>query len=204
MSAASAMRGFHAALAARLAGVPQVLVSIHGSHRDLQQPGNRLRRAVVAHGLEPATLSLATAIVTVCDYTARRDFLQRHRAKLLPPVPNGVPLPAPGRPHRAAVRAELGIGDERIAAACVSRLTLEKGYGDLAAALARLDAPDVPLDLVVVGGGDDDGSIRALVRRPAAHRRALRRPSARCEPIPGSGGPVRLPDLVGEPFQCAA
>ncbi|ADH90488.1 glycosyl transferase group 1 [Ancylobacter novellus DSM 506] len=154
--------GFHAALAARLAGVPQVLVSIHGSHRDLQQPRSRLRRAIVAHGLEPATLSLATAIVTVCDYAARRDFLQRHRAKLLPPVPNGVPLPALDRPRRAAVRAELGVGDDRIVAVCVSRLTPEKGYGDLAAALARLDGLDVPLDLVVVGGGDDDGSIRAL------------------------------------------
>lgn len=162
--------GFHAALAARIAGVPEILVSVHGSHRDLKRPASAWRHAVVTRILEPLTLSMATGITTVCSFAARRDFIQKHAAKLLPPVPNGVPLPALDKPARAQVRAELGIGPERCVVACVSRLTLEKGYSDLAEALRQIDTPSSALDVIIVGGGDEDGSIRALFS-PLAHIR---------------------------------
>lgn len=153
--------GFHAALAARLAGVPHVLVSIHGTHRDLHQGQASVRRWIVTRLLEPATLELATAVTTVCRSAAQREFLDPYRAKLWPSVPNGVILPA--RPDRrgAEVRTRLDIQEGRVVAATVSRLTLEKGYGDLAAALRLLDARGVEMDLIVVGGGDTDGAIQA-------------------------------------------
>ena len=35
--------GFHAALAAKIAGVPHILVSIHGTHRDLKYHSNPIK-----------------------------------------------------------------------------------------------------------------------------------------------------------------
>lgn len=154
--------GFHAALAAKLAGVPEILVSIHGTHRDLQLPGRRLQRWIVTRVLEPATLRLATAIVTVCRSAAQRDFLTPYRAKLLDPVANGVPLPDLPDLRGADVRHSLGIATDRLVLVVVSRMTVEKGYLDLADALKRLDDKGVTADLIAVGGGDDSGAIRNL------------------------------------------
>jgi len=49
--------GFRAALAARLAGCPRILVSIHGTVRDLNVPTSPRRTALVRL-VEPATLRL--------------------------------------------------------------------------------------------------------------------------------------------------
>ncbi len=152
--------GFHAALAARLAGVPHVLVSIHGTQRDLRQGSGGLRRWIVTRLLEPATLRLASAVTTVCGSAAERDFLRPYRTKMLPPVPNGVVLPLLPDSRGDAVREALAIPPDRPVAVTVSRLTLEKGYGDLAAALRLLGSREPAIELIVVGSGDADGAIR--------------------------------------------
>lgn len=153
--------GFHAAVAARIAGVPRILVSVHGTHRDIAKPASRFRRWIVTHLLEPMTLRLATHVTTVCQSAADRDFLQPYSGKLVPPVPNGVPLPPKPGPRDESARRKLGIEPDRLVGVCVSRLTREKGYSDLALALARLNLPQ-PLDFLIVGGGDESGAIRKL------------------------------------------
>lgn len=151
--------GFHAALAGRIAGVPRILVSVHGTQRDLVGD-NGLRRSVVVNFLEPATLRMADAVVTMCNSASRRDFLAPYRHKLLSPVPNGVALPLPGHVAALDIRRQLGIAPDRLVATIVSRLTEQKGYGDLAAALRRIERNgDAGIDLIIVGGGDDDGAI---------------------------------------------
>lgn len=151
--------GFHAALAGRIAGVPRILVSVHGTQRDLVGDGG-LRRSVVVNLLEPATLRMADAVVTMCHSASRRDFLAPYRHKLLSPVSNGVALPSPGDAAALDIRQRLGIAPDRVVATIVSRLTEQKGYSDLAAALHRIErSGDAGIDLIVVGGGDDDGAI---------------------------------------------
>lgn len=153
--------GFHAALAARIAGVPKILVSVHGTHRDLVAPPSPLRTAVVSRVLEPATLYMADAIVTVCESAARRSFLDPHRSKLLPPVGNGVVLPELSPVIREDVRAGLGIASDRLVGITVGRLTREKGIGDLAEALRGLEKTGVEMDVLVVGGGPDEAELRS-------------------------------------------
>lgn len=155
--------GFHGALAAWLARVPNVLVSIHGTHRDLVRPHGRLRRWLVTQLLEPLTLRLATHVTTVCEATGARSFLDPYRSKLLPPVPNGVVLPPPPTQDQDDAEGAAVKAHGRPIVVTVSRLSVEKGCEDLAAALHRIDSAGGPgFDLVVVGGGDSDGRIRAL------------------------------------------
>lgn len=165
--------GFHAVLAGRLAGVPKILLSVHGSQRDLIGRSS-LRRQLVVQVLERATLKMADAIVTVCDFAAQRAFLEPYRAKMLAPVPNGVSLPVLQRTQRAPLRSRLAIGQERVVAVVVARLTAQKGFADLAAALHCLDelSGSDGFELMIVGGGDVDGSIAAAfagLKKSKAH-----------------------------------
>ncbi|MEU8283045.1 glycosyltransferase [Micromonospora sp. NPDC048905] len=155
--------GFHGVLAARLAGCPRVLVTVHGTVRDLRQPGRPWRRRLLVHGAEPLTLRLASHVGTVCAYAAGRDFLSGLGAKFVGVIPNGVPLPT--RPHAARdrVRAELGLRPDDVAMIAVSRLTWEKGYGVLADAVRRLPPSATRRVLLVAGDGPDRDGIAAAL-----------------------------------------
>jgi glycosyltransferase involved in cell wall biosynthesis len=155
--------GFQAVLAARLAGCPNILVSIHGTVRDLTNPPHPLRRWVVAKALEPVTLCMATDIVAVCRAMEERSLLDPVRRKVRPFVTNGV-KPGPRVPieMRESLRAELGLDPDDVALIVVGRLSVEKGHIDLAQALARLDADVLAKAvLVLVGDGPDRESILA-------------------------------------------
>ena len=151
--------GFHGVLAARLAGVPRILVSIHGTVRDLKYSENWIRHMIVRDVLESATLSMATHIITVCEYAADREFLVPYRNKFVGVVPNGVDLPKVANHDRLTNRHKLGISKDAVVAVCVSRLTREKGYYLLAEAMRALPALRRPVKLLVVGDGPDRTSI---------------------------------------------
>lgn len=151
--------GFHGVLAARLAGVPRILVSIHGTVRDLKYSENQIRHAIVRDVLEPATLSMATHIITVCEYAAGREFLAPYQNKFVGVVPNGVDLPVVSNLDRLSNRHKLGISNDEVVAVCVSRLTREKGYFLLAEAMRALPALRHRMKLLVVGDGPDRTSI---------------------------------------------
>lgn len=157
--------GFHGALAARLAGVRRILVSVHGTVRDLQFPGSRVRNAVVRDVLEPATLRMASHILTVCHFAAEREFLNPYRNKLIGVVHNGVETPAQSGVRGARLRNQFGVASEDVVAVCVSRITREKGYFLLAEALSKLPVMDRSLHLWIVGDGPDRAEIEAAMPR---------------------------------------
>jgi glycosyltransferase involved in cell wall biosynthesis len=168
--------GFHAVLAARIAGCPRIVLSIHGTARDLTAPRRRLRRAILANILEPISLRAATRIVTVCDAMQRRTFLDPVRDRLGPAIPNGVELPAlPSTRTRGVLRAELGLRPDQIAHVSVGRLSVEKGHLELAAALAACDPGLLArVVLVLVGDGPDSAEIvAAYAAVPGLEVRAL-------------------------------
>lgn len=156
--------GFHGVLAAKLARVPNILVSIHGTYQDLKFPQNQWKTQIVKSILEPATLGLATHIATVCEFAAERRFLASFRHKFVGVVPNGVELP-PAAANRKSIRNKLNVPDDLPLAVCVSRITAEKGYAILAEALNDLDKKGLQFAVAVVGGGDESGAIQAMFKR---------------------------------------
>jgi glycosyltransferase involved in cell wall biosynthesis len=156
--------GFHAALAARLARRPVLLV-IHGTVRDLAAPKNKLRNAIVARVLEPMTLRMASRIVTVAAHPMERSFLRRHAPKLGTPIVNGTPpRDAISAAASARLRSHLGLADDDIVCVNVGRLSLEKGHRHLADAVkdraAELRA--AKFRLLLAGEGPDAEDIRVL------------------------------------------
>lgn len=157
--------GFHGVLAAKLGGADKVLLSIHGTQRDLQSAGGGLRRMIVARVLEPLSLMLADRITTVCEFAARRPFLNRFRHKLAPAIPNGVILPDEDKQGlRQSTRDALEIGADELIFLAVSRLSIEKGYEDLAQASALVAARGITAHIVVVGDGPDQERIEKALR----------------------------------------
>ena len=152
--------GFHAVLAARIAGVPRILLSIHGTCRDVSSPQNRVKNMIVSYMLEPLSMCMATHIATVCDAMIHRDFMAPHAGKVMGSVPNGVDLPLLAMSGSPGLRSRWGISDKSLIGICVSRVTVDKGYFVLAEALLRIDDNVSDLAIFIVGGGDHDGIIK--------------------------------------------
>ena len=147
--------GFHGALAAKLAGCPRILVSIHGTVRDLSEPAPTLRRRMLVGAIEPATLRMATHLATVCISAAQREFLDRYRSKVAGVVPNGVDVPEDVGRNRPRIRAELGLPANTVVCVVVGRLSVEKGHLVLADALQQLPERGSAITLLVIGDGPD-------------------------------------------------
>jgi glycosyltransferase involved in cell wall biosynthesis len=150
-------------LAARYAGVPIVLSTVHNSLFDYEVSRWRRRLYVLAERL---TSPLADRILCVSQAIAR-DLVERYHidAARTVVVHNGIDAWAfrPARPP-AAVRAELGIADGCRVIVMAGRMTAQKGWDVLLEAAARLAAARGDLAWVLVG----DGPLRAALTRRAA------------------------------------
>jgi glycosyltransferase involved in cell wall biosynthesis len=134
----------YGAPAARLAGA----AAIHTKHGI--NPGSRGHRF-----LRRAASELVSAFVAVSDTTAEQARAQRDVAPArLHTIPNGIRLDryAPDPAARAAVRAELGLGDAWVVGS-VGRLDSFKNQAMLVRAMAPLLSARVRLVLVGEGAG---------------------------------------------------
>ena len=136
--------GFLARIAARVAGVPKIAYTCHGFL--FNQPGPWQRRAA-SFVMEWIAGKVTDVHMTVSQEEAadaRRLWINRHSTA----IGNGRD---PARFHpdpagRARIRAELGVPDDRVVITVISRLVRHKGYPELLAAMADVDA-----ELWVVG-----------------------------------------------------
>lgn len=158
--------GFQAVLAARLACVPRVLVTVHGSSADAANEyptlPSRLRRWAVARILEPAALRLSDAVYCVCEAMERNPRIRKYSGgKLLGTIHNGVEL-LPPRPESHGLRASLGLGGRDVVLIYTGRIAVDKGLDVLASAMEMIVA-EVPagIKLVLVGDGPGFAGLRS-------------------------------------------
>jgi len=149
--------GVYGRIAARLAGVPNVVNTVHGLYA---QPDDSWARRSVVYGLEriAGRCSDAELLQNVEDLPVlRRLGIPDRKLHLLG---NGIDLAhfdarrvAPGT--RAGLRAEWGVPDDAVVCGVVGRLVWEKGYREVIEAARRLrtEAPNVRI--VVVGPADN-------------------------------------------------
>lgn len=144
--------GFHGVLAARLAGCRNVLVTVHGTHRDIAGASG-LKHFLMVRVMEPLTLRMASDVATVCEFTSRRRFIAKHATKLAPAIVNGVDMAEQPQVVRDRVRASWFADPQDVVLVSVGRLSCQKGLGDLARALAVLPV-DVKARVMMVVAGD--------------------------------------------------
>jgi glycosyltransferase involved in cell wall biosynthesis len=147
--------GIYGRIAARLAGVPHVVNTVHGLYAT---PADPLARRAVVYGLEAIAsrfshLELVQNVEDV-DLMRRTPLAPTAKIRLLG---NGIDITRfrsdlPPE-QREAVRAELGITPDAVAVVSVGRLVVEKGFVELFEASALLPDPYV---LVVIGPDDPE------------------------------------------------
>ena len=141
-------------IAALLAGVPSIVLTIHG-----HEPGGPVRWAL------DRVLHARTKRFVVFTEAQRRRFAREQHVPLerIAVIPNGA-LARPASASRDDVRRTLDIPDDAFAVYAVARLTEQKNHAALLAGLARAlraGAPDA--HLVLAGAGPLESALRAQV-----------------------------------------
>lgn len=145
--------GVYGRLAARAAGVPVVVNTVHGLYATTTDP---LAKRALVYGLEriAALCSHAELVQNPEDLEVlQRLRVPRDRLRLLG---NGIDLGRfePGRvadTEIAARRAEIGAADDDVVVGLVGRLVVEKGYREVIAAAQALRAELPRLRFVAIG-----------------------------------------------------
>lgn len=145
------------AWAARRAGYRRVVSTEH-----LPMVARKYKRFPVKFLFSPSI----DQVIVVAEAT-RRILSRRHGidSERIVVVPNGVPEPAPmAAEERSVLRASWGCRPSDLLLGITGQLTRRKGHHVLLRALAGalLARKAAPLRLVVTGGGEEEGALRAL------------------------------------------
>ncbi len=164
----TAKGGFLGRLAARIAGVPHVVHTLHGvTFHDHVPPVVRGFYVL----LERFAARYCDVMITVGEDVKRKYLAEAIGEKdQYVTIPSGMDTApfeeARANPadHRDAVRAEFGFAPDDLVLGMVSRLEPRKGYKYLLEAMRRL-APDFPhLKLLIVGEGRQHGELEHVAR----------------------------------------
>jgi glycosyltransferase involved in cell wall biosynthesis len=149
--------GLYGRVAARAAGVPGIVNTVHGLYAS---PEDRASRRAVVYALERAAslCSGAELVQNPEDFRVlARLGVPRHKLVLLG---NGVDLqrfrPAANEQDRRQARADLGVDDDAVVVGTVARLVWQKGFHELFEAAEQLRETQPDVVFVVVGGTDAD------------------------------------------------
>jgi glycosyltransferase involved in cell wall biosynthesis len=146
--------GVYGRLAARLAGVPVVVNTVHGLYAT---PEDSLLRRTAVYGLERtvSVCSQAELVQNIEDMETLARLRVPNRKLVL--LGNGVDLKRfhPQSPEvAAAARRSMGVTDGRVLVGVVGRLVWEKGFAELFDAARRLERSSPDVLIVVIGPGD--------------------------------------------------
>lgn len=153
--------GFHCAMAAKLAGCKHILVSIRGFSGDaINFPASK--RWVFNNIVEPLTLKIADKVHGISKYTVEQPMVKKyakgkaiHIYNLPPIVNNDVVL--------NDIRDELDLYKDDVLVSTVGRITVDKGFYELAGAIKQLK--DIPnLKFIIVGDGNYSNTFAKLVK----------------------------------------
>ena len=149
--------GLYGRVAARAAGVPGIVNTVHGLYAS---PEDRTARRALVYALERAAsvCSGAELVQNPEDFRVlARLGIPRRKLVLLG---NGVDLerfrPAADEQARRAAKADLGVEVDAVVVGTVARLVWQKGFHELFEAAERLRDALPNVVFVVVGGSDAD------------------------------------------------
>lgn len=148
--------GFHAVLAARLAGKKNILIAIRGYAGDTIGL-NPVKKFIFDYIFEPLTLKLSRNFYTVCNEAGKRKMVQKNVKKYIGVIPNAAPEISVTK-SREMVRKSIGVSLDSFAIVVVGRMVYDKGITYIADAIDEIGKDK--LTFVFVGDGPYEEKVR--------------------------------------------
>ncbi len=145
------LAGFHMALACKLAGIKNTVVTVHGFSGEAIG-FNPLKKIILTYLIEPLTLLLSKKIYGVSEYVVSRKVVRLFSYKCLGVIYNFPPA-LHITTNKNSIREELGLSSEAIIGVSVARITKDKGYHILDEAILNFK-DQKNLKFIIVGQGD--------------------------------------------------
>lgn len=140
--------GFHCVLAAKIAGIKNIVVTIHGFNGDSENI-SICKRIIFNKFVEPITLRLAKKIQIISvNYCKNRKMLKKISEKKLIQIYNMIPNSTEKKNN---FRKVLNISKNDIVILLASRLVYDKGYSDLIDAIKIIN--NSHLKFIIIGDG---------------------------------------------------
>lgn len=131
--------GFHAVLAARLAGKKNILVTIRGFSGDALNV-SFMKRFMLSQIFEPLTLKLCKKFYTVCEEAAEKKMVQQNIHKYLGVIHNAAPqITIDVADARQKTRKEYGFADDDFVIGISGRMVYDKGIDYISQAITDLE-----------------------------------------------------------------
>ena len=152
----AAVDGLNAIIAAKIAHVGKILVTVHGMYSDLIYIAP-IKKWISKNIIERLSFELADGISCVCKSAMEREYFEKYRDKMLPFVYNRMPKYELSKREkfRSEIREKYGISPKDIVGVYVGRMTKEKGLEILKRSLQELKK-NWPEDFTMLLVGDGD------------------------------------------------
>jgi glycosyltransferase involved in cell wall biosynthesis len=145
------LSGFHMAVACKLAGISNSVVTVHGFSGD-SIDFNPLKRLCLQYFFEPLTLLLVKKVYGVSAFVASRRVIRLFSWKSLGHIYN-FPPHAEKQISRAECRRKFGFQNTDIVIVSIARINKEKGYHILEAAIQEFKF-DKNVKFLIAGEGN--------------------------------------------------
>ena len=149
--------GLMALIAAKIARVPHICMSVHGMYSD-EVRINKIKKFISRRIIEPLSCSLADSIYMVYEGGTKRKKFKKFSKKIWGFIYNPLPNWNYEEEKKAAyvkIREKYKIKEEEKLLLCVSRITYEKGFLFILDAMKKLEKewPE-KLKIMIVGDGE--------------------------------------------------
>lgn len=143
------LEGFHVALAAKIAGVKNTVLAIHGS--SIEAVYFQKWKIIIVGILEILTLKMSKISYGVSEYVSKWNRVKRYSKNHYGVIYNISQLENIN--INESFRDEIGVNEDKIIIVSTGRITKEKGYEILLMAIKEMDIPENVL-FVIVGHGE--------------------------------------------------
>lgn len=144
--------GFHAVVAARLAGCRNIIITVHGFSGDAigLKP---IKRLLFTKIFEPLTLKMADKVFTVCEEASNKKMILRNKNKFVGVIHNAAPIISEKTfEAREKVRGEFSAQERDVLIAVSGRMVYDKGISFISDAITKMELDGVKF--IFIGDGD--------------------------------------------------
>lgn len=153
--------GFHAVVAARVAGYSNIILAIRGFSGDSLKL-SKAKRFAFNYFVEPLTILLSRKVYTVCEDSMNRDIIKRLRIyfprKFIGFIHNAAPEVI-DCDNRSNIRSSLGLSEDDIVIYYSGRIVIDKGMDNIVDTIPMVISKYENVKFVIVGEGSYKGKM---------------------------------------------